>query len=476
MSRVSRRSFIKQLGCAATVGVPFLTSKVAMGQTATSPLRVLFVPIQHGWGVDKEVESFTGTPTNFTLPRILRFLQPIRNQCVFVDGVRTIFWGNAHDVAYSDILTCGVPHNAPSDGALGGPFMRPRNASIDWVIGNHHSKNVLRFSHNYRSWGASYHPLSWDSSLNRLAYHTTARDAWSSIISPLQGMQNPSPVSNADKQALFDVLGKDADRLLNRPHVPRTKLENYLTALNAVGNRIIGITPTTPISQLPLPGQPPVSQNFNDQMDHYLEMIRIAFAYDTHRVGVLGLGEGANFNWTHPVTMQNQLNNTLGNDFHQDVAHYDKNPNYTSHPVNQAAYDGWIQWYGNKIVNLANSLNAVQDVDGRTLLDNTLIVLLGEVGNGRHFQRDIPYVLIGGGSRLNRGRWISTPKVEPRNRQGVFLGSLDVSGNTVTDGTNYGSPYSRHHAADLMVSIARLAGVPLNSFGFNVYNYQPIQL
>lgn len=476
MNRYSRRLFLKQLGTAAGVGIPFLTSKVAMGQTVTAPLRVLFVSIQHGWGVDKEVQGFSGNATNFTIPNILRFLNPIRNQCVFVDGVRTIFWGNAHDVAYSDILTCAVPYEAPSDPALGGPFMRPRNASIDWVIGNHHNKNVLRFSHNYASWGAAFNPLCWDSSINRLTFHTTARSAWNAVISPLQVPGNPNQDSNIDKRSLFEFLGNDVQRLLNRPNIPRAKIERYLSSLNDVGNRIIGNSPTIPISSLPLPGQPPVSQSFNDQMDHYLEMIRIAFAYDTHRVGVLGLGEGANWTWRHPTSGATQQNNTLGNDFHQDVAHYDKNPGYTSHPVHQAAYDGWVQWYGNKIVNFVNSLNSVRDVDGNTLLDNTLIVLLGEVGNGRHHQGDMTYVLIGGGNRLNRGRWISTPKIEPRNRQGVFWGSVNSNNQNVESSINYGPPVSRHHAADLMVSIARLAGVPLNSFGFSVYNYQPIQL
>ena len=477
MNRVSRRKFIKQLGAAAGVGIPFLTSKVAMGQTTTAPLRVLFVPIQHGWGVDKRVDNFSGTPTNFTIPSILRFLNPIRNQCVFVDGLRSIYWGNAHDVSYSDMLTCGVPFEAPAASNLGGPFMRPRNASLDWVLGNSLNKNVMRLSHGYQSWGASFHPLSWDSGLNRLTYHTTARSAWNEIISPLQGtVGNPTPVNRTDQQSLFDYLGDDAQRLLDRPNVPRVKVERYLSALNTLGNRILGMTPTTPISSLPLPIRPADQQNFNDQMDNYLEMIRIAFAYDTHRIGVLGLGQGASFNWTRPDNGQVQNGNTLGSDFHQDVAHYDKLPNYAPHPVNYAAYEGWIQWYGNKIVNFANSLNSVQDVNGGTLLDNTLIVLFGEVGNGTHDQRDMTYVLIGGGNRLNRGRWISTPKVEPRNRQGVFLGSVDVNNNVVENRVNYGSPFSRHHVADLWVSIARLAGVPLNSFGFPVYNHQPIQL
>lgn len=477
MNRVSRRAFIKQLGLAAGVGLPFLNSKVAMGQTTTAPLRVLFVPIQHGWGVDKDVDSFTGTATNFTLPNILRFLNPIKNQCVFVDGVRSIYWGNAHDVAYSDILTCGVRYEEPDSWSqLGGPFMIPRNASIDWEIGNYHNKGVLRFSHHYTSWGASFHPLSWDNNRNRLTYHTNSRSAWTSIIQPMQGNAPTNPVSNVDKDALFDIIKGDANRLIALTQgAERTKLQNYLSAVNDLGNRILGITPTVPVSSLPLPPQP-VSQTFNDQLDQYFEMVRIAFAYDTHRVGVLGLGEGANFTWTHPSTGSTQQNNTLGNDFHQDVAHYDKAANYTPHPVNRAAYDGWIQWYGQKVVNFVNSLNSVQDVDGNTLLDNTLIVLLGEVGNGRHDQRDMTYVLIGGGNRVSRGRWISTPKVEPRNRGGVFLGSINTSNVQVENGTNYGSPYSRHHAADLMVSIARLAGMPMNSFGLAPYNYQPIQL
>jgi len=98
---------------------------------------------------------------------------------------------------------------------------------------------------------------------------------------------------------------------------------------------------------------------------------------------------------------------------------------------------------------------------------------IGEVGNGRHERNDMVYTLIGGGGagRIRRNRWLSLPKFEPRNRGGIFWGSRDVNNNLHESTINYGDPVARHHAADLWVSVARLLGLNVNSFGIDVYNH-----
>lgn len=86
------------------------------------------------------------------------------------------------------------------------------------------------------------------------------------------------------------------------------------------------------------------------------------------------------------------------------------------------------------------------------------------------------HTLIGGGGGIRRGRWLKLPDVDPRNRGGVFIGGKDRAGNQIESGLNYGDTIARHHHADLWVSIARLCGAPLDTFGIDVYNYQPIAL
>lgn len=469
---MSRRDFVKKFGLAAGLAMPFFRSQVAMGQTSTAPVRVLLVPLQHGWGLDHGIQGFTGTETNFAIPATLQALNDIKHQCVFVDGLRTSFWGNAHDVSYSDLFTASVPYGQTSS-AIDMHFPMPTTPSLDWMIGNFHQKNVLRLSHNYRSWGVNYHPLCFDNNLTNLPFYTKPIDAYMGIIDPMKQGPPADPAVTQQTKSLLSILGKDADRLVTQlKGTERSKMEEYLTALTSLGSKILN--PYSVKAGMVLPNQPAVNPAFSDGLDFHLELIKIAFTLDTHRVAVLGLGQGiSDWNWTNSAN-EAKVGNTFGNDFHHEIAHY--NPTVIKSD-SRLAYEGWVNWYAKKIVNLVKSMETIIDVDGNKLIDNTIIVLTGEVGNGQHDTRDKLYVVIGGGgNKIHRGRWLSTPKIEPRNRMGVFWGSRDISGNLVTCGLNYGPPASRHHAADLWVSVAKLAGLDINSFGIDVYNYQPIAL
>lgn len=471
----TRRDFIKEFGTAAGLAIPFLTSEVAMGQTTTAPLRVLFVPLGHGWGFDTRYQPFTGSEFNFTLPANMNAFQSIRNQCVFIDGLRHTYWANAHEIGTPDMLTSSVRYQegSPSGG------WRPSSPSLDWLMGQQLQKNVLRFSANFD------HAMCYDNNLTRLPFHTSAQSAYRSIIDPLRQQQqqqanggstaNPNAMANS---ILLNMLGKDANRLLSKlSGNERTKMETYLNSLDALGDRIAQNGSTTDLSNIILPNDPGPSPAQSAMIDSYLDMIRVAFTLDTHRVGVLSMGEGhPSWNWVNPVNGTTQSGNTFGNDFHQDVAHYDKNPGYTVAPANYAAYTGWVTWHLNKIITFVNRLSQIQDVDGRPLIDNTLIVLLGEVGNGIHQMDDVVYTLIGGGSRVRRNRLIQTPKLDPRNRQGFFWGSRDINNNRVECDRNYGAPFSTRHVADLWVTVARMAGLNINSFGIDVYNSMPFNL
>lgn len=478
--KYSRRQFIKEFGTAAGLAVPFLKSSVAMGQTSTAPVRLLLVPLQHGWGVDVSA-PFQASGSSFNIARPLDALQSIRNQCVFIDGLRSSFWGNAHDVNYSNMFTCSGPFEAPTNNTgLGGPFPLPTGPSIDWLIANNAQKDVLRLSANYRSFGAAYHPMSFDSSCRNLPYFTTARDAYMSFIDPLRQQQQNIPGSTSKKaeaDALLKLLGKNANALMQRlDSNQKVKMEGYIASLNALGNRILSPSNTYDLSNITLPNLPGLTPGFNEMIDSYIDMIRVAFTLDTHRVAVLGLGEGVtNWNWTDTNNVT-KTGNTFGADFHHEVAHYGEGAsNINANP--RKAYEGWAKWYLSKIVNLVNTLSSINDIDGKPLIENTIIVLMGEVGNGNHDTYNMTYTLIGGGGGvIRRNRWISTPKFDARNRNGFLWASRDINNNVVVCGNNYSVGISQVSASDLWVSIARLCGLNISTFGFDVYNNTPVNL
>lgn len=471
---INRRTFLKGLGAATGLASGLFNSRVAMGQTDTAPVRLLLVALQHGWGRNRNVEDFTGTETDFTLPRPLAPFEAIKEQCVFVDGLRGTLWGNAHDVSYSDIFTASVPWGESGSAQLGNHFPEPVGPSIDWVIGNALGKDVLRVSARYRSWGKAYHPLCFDSAAQRQPFYTSPRETYDALLAPLAAEANQSEalkrIRKTRRENLFQFLGRDMDRMLARVGgTERLKLETHLTALNDLSERLN--RPTAGIDITDIPDRPGEGPGFSQDVDNFFDIIRFGFGTDLYRVAVLGLGEGVeDWGWVDKAGQQRSGNTFDQEGFHQDVAHYGdaEDPRF--------CYEGWCQWYAQKIVGLVQSLAATEDIDGNSLLDNTIIVLTGEVETGGHDTRKKLHTVIGGGNRIARGRWLNLPVVEPRNRQGVFIGGRKRDGTKEESGINYGLPFGRHHHADLWVSIARLCGVEMDSFGLDVYNHAPIPL
>jgi hypothetical protein len=116
------------------------------------------------------------------------------------------------------------------------------------------------------------------------------------------------------------------------------------------------------------------------------------------------------------------------------VGHHD-----ASH-MGGAVYVQSRQWFMKQVVYLVNKLKSYQEMDG-TLLDNTVVVLTSELGDGGlHDHISVPFVLIGGKNfGLQTGR------------------SLDFTGQV--NGEN--QPHTK-----LLVSVANAMGAQIDSFGY----------
>lgn len=473
---ISRRAFLKGVG-ASGLAASLFGSKVAMGQTAEAPLRVLLVGLQHGWGRDFDFgREFTGSEFDFTIPQPLQGLEAIKDQCVFIDGARGTLWGNAHDVSYSDIFTAAVCWDEHGSDQLGAHFPEPMGPSLDHVIAQHHSAQVLRVSANYRSWGRQTHPLCFDDNARVLDQFFRPQDAYDAIIGPIrEAAAPPQPGRAALREKLFEHMQRDTDRMMAQiSGTEWAKIESYRQAFTDLGQRLMQRT-TVELTEDQIPERPEQSPAFSMMVDHYLDMIRLVFQADTHRVAVLGLGEGVDGWQWRDANGNIQSGNPWSTDFHHNVAHH--GTGHEDQERARLAYEGWVEWYVEKIVGFAQMLNLTPDVDGGTLLDNTIILLTGEVGTGQHDTRNKIHVLIGGGDRLARGRWVNAPLVDPRNRSGVFIGGQTRTGNEVESGLNYGRHLSIWHTADVLAEVGRLAGVPLdNGFGLPANNRAPMPL
>lgn len=469
---LARRSFIK--GIAGAGLLPAFKVEQLFAQTS-APLRVLFVVLQHGWGSGRgsvEGGNIVGSETDFELPEFWQPFEAIKDECVFVDGLRGTFWGNAHDVSYSDVLTAGVPINAPTPSSLGNHFPEPVTPSIDYLLEQHYDHGeALRFSANYRSWGQAFHPMSFNDRLQRLTYRTSAHNAYTGIFEGMQsGSAGAVPELNPALVEVFPHLSRETQQIITQvTPAEQEKLLNYLEAMRSLETRVIGQVPTTAgtaqLNRVPRDNDPQ-----DREIDSYLDMVRVAFANDSHRVAVLGIGEEREtFDWTdtsgRTITGQSQFR-----DFHQEIAHYNGKG-----ADNARAYIGWTRYNAEKVVNFVQNLRRTTDIDGNRLLDNTMVVLTGEVGNGYHDRRHKPHIVIGGGNRIHRGRWYQVP-----NTPGDSVGSRDSSGSyrNISDitGRYADQEFSAFTHADLYVKIARLTGLNINTVGIDAMNTAPLEI
>ncbi|MDA8743176.1 DUF1552 domain-containing protein [Rubripirellula amarantea] len=116
-----------------------------------------------------------------------------------------------------------------------------------------------------------------------------------------------------------------------------------------------------------------------------------------------------------------QITNSVGNarmrwldidEGHHAISHEPDN--------NEKAYENLIRintWYCEQIAHLAKRLSETPEPGGDgSLLDNTTIVWTNELGKGNsHTRDDIPFVMVGGGLGFKMGRALSYPSV-PHNR------------------------------------------------------------
>jgi Protein of unknown function (DUF1552) len=153
------------------------------------------------------------------------------------------------------------------------------------------------------------------------------------------------------------------------------------------------------------------------------------------------------------------------------------------HAIAHQGADGYLQkttidtWYMTQLAYLAQALDATTE-NGRTALDNSLIVMGNDMGDGsRHTVSDVPFILVGGaggalrtGRTVRAGSWLgktggagSNTYWNGGNTAETSAQLLATVGNLVSApaGTDRGSTSNNH----LLASISNLMDVPATSFG-----------
>lgn len=476
--RVKRRNVFMGIGGGAILLAPLLRA-IRAEAAGQPPLRVLFVRLDHGIGGLGGATPVSAS--NDAIQSFARWLQPlnaVKQHVLLVNNLRGTYWGNAHDVSYSDTFTAHVPPNAPS-------FSTPRGISIDTLIARELASNpsdvathlrALRV--NVNKYNAATAPrLSYKENGGVIAQNDFFGSGQAAFNAVVNGTSFPSmsatpPPVDLDKlrrKAVLDGIRDDANLLSGRlSGAEKAKLQYHLDSISETKLALgLGDAPSTPPPTLAECSRPPTPGSFANyelQLDAALLAIKTGFLCNSFPIAMLNIGEFNmmdNFTWDdhNGMSKTGWPSGDFGaqtGDFHQIVAHYTAGER-------RAAYEATVAWYMQKFAAFIASLANIQEGSG-TVLDNTIIAIGGEIGDGQHLTTRKPWLLAGrGGSKWRTGRVLDLPLLPVSSNRTL----LNFENENIQYGYNNNewNRVGERSEADLWVAIANAMGVNISSFG-----------
>lgn len=420
---IGRRGFLATLAAGALVQTGMLRSpRVAR---AAAPMRTLFVYVPDG--CIPSLWHPSGSETGFTLPEMSAPLAPVKDQLVFLKGLDMYSGGGTHEGGVRKVLTGVGPVSL--DVFLGqklqgdAPFA---SVQLGVAANFENGSGSMSFTGTGQEVKPDDNPIN---AFGRLFGGATKSDDAAALMAKKR------------KKSILD--GALADLAAVRAQLAgaeKEKLDTNLDSLREVEKRLDGAVPTgcSPtgwnsegFSVSPTDYYPKTydkEENFQKVGKLQSDLAVLALGCDvTRSVGLM---------WSHPVspTHITASGASMGN---HDASHYG-----TADSTAAKDFVKMKRWFAQRFAELIQSL-AARPYGGSTLLDHTLVMLCSELGDSNaHDHKSVPFVLAGGKmAGLKTGRF------------------LDFTGKG-KDGTN-----EAH--TKLLVSIAKLSGVSIDTFGYS---------
>ncbi len=499
---LKRRSLLQGMGAGALLLSPMLRNleiEAQNGGTAKSKSRLLLVSLQYGWQATGELDNMigTGSGANFSFNKALSSFEEIKQHCIIVDGVRGQACGKNHDVSYAELFSAGVPWGVTKS-SYNADLATSYVPSIDYLLAQEFGldpfNDVLRIA------VGTYWPWCHSGKDKLIEMFPSGNEAYNKIIGSIRqaalkstgNMPAPLPTQpttaelNAQRgRLLLDPIRQDFALLKSRiPNSERNRIQNDLEiyerllskAQNSNNNQNTG-----PISAQ-CTASTVVSGNFSNDLRSALKLIQAGFVCKTQRIAVLGVGEGMatqNLSWIDEKNMAKKgWNWGSGSDYHHDVAHWIEQVNDQQKAWSKLIGSYYANENGKFIVEFAKNLAATPDPEGGSVLDNTIIMLTGEVSDGQHNTSNKGHILIGGkGLGLKTGQRVVVPTVD----QSTLVPYADESGNKIIKPGGGGlqndkAVVATRHTADLLLAIFKAMRSGVSSVGLNGYNQGALEI
>ena len=415
----SRRNFLRNAGL--TVALPALASllprEAFAGSKVLAPKRMAVVYVPNGaipaaWWPATEGADFALSPTLAPLAKVQKHLQVI-------GGLEALCANPGPDGAGDHARAGGVFLTGVRIKKTAGSDIHA-GISMDQVIANqigHHT----RFASLELSCDAVRKSGECDSGY-ACAYEYNM--AWRSHNQPLSPEHNPrfvferlfgdGPIKQrvanlkrreAEQHSILDYVLEDAKAVNAKlDGRDKQKLDQYLTSVREIEQRIENTTKMQVRNpEIDAPAGVPV--NYAEHVALMFDMLLLAFQTDSTRVATMLMArEGSN----RPFA---DIGIPSG---HHDLTHHKNSPEII------AKVQEIDRWYVTRLAAFLEKMDQTQDVDGRSLLQNSMILYGSANADGnRHTHDNLPILLAGsGGGTFKTGRYV---RVKPTPVTNLFL-------------------------------------------------------
>lgn len=229
-----------------------------------------------------------------------------------------------------------------------------------------------------------------------------------------------------EQRSILDVITADARAMQRRmSRNDRDKLEQYLTGVREVEGRIQKAEQFGDPQDPAVPTPEGIPQSYAEHIQLLYDMMVLAFQTDSTRICTFLLAhDGSNRSFAEIGIPEG----------HHDLSHH-----FNDDAKIQKVAD-IDRWYVEQFARFLDKLDNTTDVDGRSLLHNSMIVYGGGNADGnKHTHSNLPIVLAGsGGGALSPGRYIQHGANPTTN---LFLSMADRMG--VADLERFGDSTGR---------------------------------
>ena len=452
---ISRRAYLKTFaGLSAAAAAQF--SGLLRGAWAADPsrLRLLVITQPHAnskyWAPRMPDGALaTNGQTGWTLDyeagvTDLKPMERHKDSLVIIDGLDfycTFKPGSTNSLGHQSSIA------AITDSDLKTTENRtPRGASIDIALASFLKvePKMFRFYAAMNSWDAAGNAYG----AVGVPYEnfTAVSKAYKELFSTLSPGTTPDPKAvarlAAERQVL-KYLNDEAKTLRTRLAAPeKLKLDQHLETLSLMEQKLApkqtGVSCTKPTA----PPGPDDDRNVAE-VDRYKivnTFIATLFACDITRVATFHMNSQS-MSWL--AMNGTPLADEERKDIHNNIAHMMKTTDDAS--IRKVALVH--AFYAAQVSALCDLLKTIDDGDGKTAYDNTIILWTNELGDPvNHLPYNVPFVLAGGGGSWAKGRYLSYGRDKSNPHNGLLVSVLNQFGMNLS---SFGDPELTGELPDL---------------------------